>query len=78
VGFFPRGKAARVWSADARLHPVLSLAMTGTVLLLPLYASMAGAGTALPLCARVMKTVIVKRNTVFCSGDWIYSVCQTI
>ena len=50
--FFPRGKADRVWSADARLHPVLSLAMTGTVLLLPLHASMAGAGTSLPLCAR--------------------------
>jgi len=78
VGFFPRGKAVRVWSADARLHPVLSLAMTGTVLLLPLYASMAGAGTSLPLCAHVIKTVIVKINTVFYSGDWIYSVCRTI
>ena len=49
--------------------------MTGTVLLLPLYASMAGTGTSLPVCSLVSKTVIVKRNRVFCSGDWIYSVC---
>ena len=78
MGFFPRGKAASVWSADARLYPVLSLRMTGTVLLLPLYASMAGAGTSLLLRLLVIKTVIFKRNTVFCSGDWIYSVCSTI
>jgi hypothetical protein len=41
-------------------------------------ASMAGTGTSVLLRLLVIKTVIVKRNTVFCSADWIYGVCSTI